>query len=770
MKKYLLLVLCMCVVLNSHAQKVMDLNSGKIVEGKALTVPTRDIRKTDDGFIVKYNFVNAIIQFDDLFPGTVFWKMDGFEIAENPGTPSTLFRNDLIVIPSGHTAKVEITACEYNDFQYELTPARHPLLNSNDEVYTHQNVIPIKPFIGYKPEFVVSQVEHQSYRGHNLCQTLVSPIQYNYQTKTVRAYTSITYKISFEPDLIGASINAMPMYLSPEDHLLNNIIGFSEVNENRVESNNENTSDLRDYLILSTPAYSEAVNKFAEWKRLMGFDVHSIIRDDWTSTSVTNAVSEAYTNYPALYYLLIIGDHEDVPAQESSENGITHITDFHYGCIDNDYVQDIYCGRLSVSSSNEALTVVEKIINYEQEPPTIPSFYNNSLHCAYFQDKDYDSYADRRFAQTSEDVLNYVTSQGKTIQRVYTTPSNVNPLFWNNGRYSWGESIPSVLRKPGFAWNGNSSDISSAINNGVFYILHRDHGEVERWSSPRYSQQDVSNLSNENLLPIVFSMNCLTGKFDDYCFSETFLRKPNGGCVGIYGATEVSYSGYNDILTIGMFDAIWPNPGLHIRIPYYNNSYSTAPLATFTMGQILAQGKIRLIETYGSSNSYTRYTCELFHCFGDPSMKMYTSLPSAFENVSISRHTNAIFVDTGESETVRITAYDPVSGEIKSYLGRSSEITISNPYEAIVCVSAHNKIPFIQYPDLMYIQNTNITGYIEETHDVIKIGNHVTTTIETGDVTTTDANITLRAGKVLLDSGTNISIGSKLKINSPSGL
>ena len=50
---------------------------------------------------------------------------------------------------------------------------------------------------------------------------------------------------------------------------------------------------------------------------------------------------------------------------------------------------------------------------------------------------------------------------------------------------------------------------------------------------------------------------------------------------------------------------------------------------------------------------------------------------------------------------------------------------------------------------------------------MIKVGNHVTTTIDTGDVTTSNADITLRANQVLLDSGTQISIGSKLRILNP---
>ena len=111
--------------------------------------------------------------------------------------------------------------------------------------------------------------------------------------------------------------------------------------------------------------------------------------------------------------------------------------------------------------------------------------------------------------------------------------------------------------------------------------------------------------------------------------------------------------------------------------------------------------------------------------------------------------------------------FNPATGEVQSYIGNSAIVTTLNPKETIICVSAHNRIPFIQTPDVLYIQNTNITGTLDETHDMIKVGNHVTTIMETGDVTTSSADITLRANEVVLDSGTEISVGSSLKIINP---
>ena len=136
------------------------------------------------------------MQPDNLYKGTLFWKVDGFGLSPASGDPCTLSRNDMLAVPEGYVATVELIDSAYCDFHYELTPARQPLIDSGDEIYTQENVQAIVPYDGYKPQAVVSQLPTQSYRGHDLCLVGVAPIQYNYAEKTVRAYTSITYKVT----------------------------------------------------------------------------------------------------------------------------------------------------------------------------------------------------------------------------------------------------------------------------------------------------------------------------------------------------------------------------------------------------------------------------------------------------------------------------------------------------------------------------------------------------------------------------------------------
>ena len=134
-----------------------------------------------------------------------------------------------------------------------------------------------------------------------------------------------------------------------------------------------------------------------------------------------------------------------------------------------DHLPDMAKGRISVANATQAMQVVDKIINYEKNPPADSSFYQTGLNCAQFQDDDFDNYADRRFVHTSEDVLEYLTGKGYNINRVYyADTANSIPLNYNLNYYSNGQSLPPALLSPTFNWNGGASHITQRINAGEF--------------------------------------------------------------------------------------------------------------------------------------------------------------------------------------------------------------------------------------------------------------------------------------------------------------
>lgn len=768
MKHIIIILLSLVMTGFVKGQQTITLNSGSIEGGVYNLPPTRNIELADDGYVVTYHFDKATIIDDPLYNGNIMWKVAGFGISDTSSEPAIPYRIDSFTVPSGFSAEVKVIDSVFVDLPYSLSPARPPLADSGNESYTKDNVPVISSYKGFQPTSIVNENGCGIYRGTTFVDIIVSAVQYDYEHNIIRAYKKISYKVLFTQNTLKVKQNKKHVIDEHDSFLNNTTINGLQQNVNLIDAHSANKK--KGYLILSTSKFKSSVEKFANWKKVLGFDVHTVLNDAWTAETIKREVEEQYEANSSLYYLLIIGDNSDVPAQISNLMG-DHVTDFYYSCMDGDTdsIPDLLCGRLPVSTAEEANTVVNKIISYEKSPVNDVSFYRTGVNCAYFQDyRPKDSYEDRRFVLTSEEIRNSLIMEGLNIKRIYRTDFGVTPLYWNKESFSFGEAIPLELRMPTFAWSGNASDINTAINQGAFYVLHRGHGAVSVWGDPFYTISDINKLSNGNKLPVVFSMNCETGDFSKDCFCEAFLKKTDGGCVAIFGATETSVSGYNDAVTEGMFDAIWPSDKLRPTFPNISGTGGTTPTPTYELGQILNQGKKRLAETYGKKGpKLTKKTNELFHCFGDPSMKIYTSVPTVFSNISITRENNAVTVNLNDT-IATIAFYDLVSGEVTCTTGTTATYSTNHASNVSVCISSHNKIPYIDEGipfTIVYIQNDTVVGPKNYTGSVIKTGSHVTTTKPNGPVIFRSGKINLKADTVIINSNTTIEKGTEFSIS-----
>lgn len=695
--------------------------------------PQRTVQRTDDGITVAYAFSGNGPSACNAKDGGCVWRIEGFGLRDAPGGYATPFRVDAFAVPEGCTAVVETVDSAFVDYDCRLAPARRiPEKGTAAEGVVKEGGQNASQGGFYPRKVAVAAWRGSVYRGREICNVVVNPVQYDAAANKARAYSKITYKVRFVPKAGARAMAGAPAtkpVILPADNMLGNITmngASAKAGDMAVKATGVAAGDdTRDYLIISVDKYAEAVDRFAEWKELLGFRVHKVLKGSWNSDAVKAEVEKAYAENPALYYLLIVGDHDDVPGQymeHHADDGdfSVHYTDLYYGCMDGegDKTPDIYRGRLSVSSPEEAATVVDKIIGYEKRPPTDAGFYERGVNCADYLDNDNgvaDDYEDRRYVQTAEEIRAYMLGQGKDVERVYSTNYEITPKYWNRNYFSFGEPIPEDMLKPAFAWDGNEGDIRRAINSGVFYVLHRDHGLVDCWENPYFSVKHVDMLQNGDLLPVVFCVNCDNGAFQADCLAERFLRKQGGGAVAVIAASDISYSGYNDALACGLFDAIWPEPGLRPKFPGVNSLGGETPAPTYELGQILDQAQVRVSETFGSpdpsvssnekNDSFCRIvTKEIYHCFGDPSMQICTEMPAPFSGVSVTRGNGCVTVGNG-GETARITFVNRRTGEVVSHIAPSAVYTTADFEDVDVCVSGHNRIPYIDAGKLTGIES-----------------------------------------------------------------
>lgn len=613
------------------------------------TDPIRTINDNGlNGIDIQYDFSGAWFSTYEV-EGTSYQKINipGFSYLMDVGKPALPSHNDIIAIPVGATAQVEIIS-------YDLTEIT--------DVVVFPTLEPAADYVGApEPEFEIDEAFYRSntiypeklvdidainyYRGIPLAIVQVHPVQYNPAEHKLYVFSNIQYRVTFssaseffnKDEFSDHALGIFPNYVLNGGSLKTEIDQYQNQFPERAIS-----GPSKNYILITADAYLQAADSLAQWKRQLGYSVEIVSQPTWTNTQVKYEVAQRYANWtPKPDYVVLLGDHDLVPGELISGAYGNFATDLYMVCMDgaSDYYPDMAKGRISVSSASEAMSVVMKIINYERTPPTQASYYTNAVNCGYFQESSTTGYAERRFAQTSEDIRDYVNGTlGYNVDRIYVTGSSTTPTNWNNGTYSAGEALPSYLLKPTFAWDGDYNDILSSINSGVFYVFHRDHGYEDGWGDPAFSSTQMNGLSNGNLTPIVFSINCLTGKFlETECFSEKFLRYQDGGAAGVFGHAEVSYSGWNDGLAIGLIDAIWANPGL---IPNFTgsggvNSPTLSPHSSiYEMGDVANQGLIRMVETWADNE----YTHQLFHYFGDPAMKMWTAQPTTVT----ATHTNNV--------------------------------------------------------------------------------------------------------------------------------
>ncbi|MGB2979863.1 MAG: C25 family cysteine peptidase [Candidatus Zixiibacteriota bacterium] len=554
-----------------------------------------------------------------------------------------------VAVPQGAIPEVQIIQVTssvlsgYNVFPAQEQPvdkvgAPEPEFVRDEEFYRKDEFYPDRSVYVNQPKII---------RGCGVSSLALFPVQYNPARGELKVTSEITVRLSFTG---GNGVFIEPRYRSPyfERLFQNLLLNYSALGPPAPVGGKDDTGC--DLLIITHPNFQAWAESLAYWKNQSGIItwVRNTIETGSDTGSIRTYLQNAYDTWlPPPSFLLLIGDAEFIPLFYRSihlYDGFRTGTDLFYTTLEgSDFFPDLFPGRISVDNAAEAGTVIGKILQYQRDPISSPEeFYDKVLVAGHFQDRDYDSHADRFFIQTSETVRDFLTTQhGKNVERCYNKTSGCNPLY-----YYFGDPLPF-----GLTWYGNYIQISNAINIGSFLVNHRDHGGVNGWGDPEYYVSHVNSLNNADRLPVVLSINCETGHFDNETdasghgtqasavyFCEAFQRKANGGAVGIFGHTRVSWSGLNDELCKGFYDAIWPDFD-----PGYPGGGSTEPIYSplCRMGAVLNFGKFWMYDKYyltggegypwGGDLETTEISFEMGTWFGDPTMQIWTELPAPLE-------------------------------------------------------------------------------------------------------------------------------------------
>ena len=361
-----------------------------------------------------------------------------------------------------------------------------------------------------------------------------------------------------------------------------------------------NVKEGADLIIIAHRNVWEAAEQLADYRRGQGYrvqvvDVETLYNEfgwGWYHPEAIRAfLAYAYTHWPkpAPRYVILFGDgHWNFKGLNTKRYGPLPANlippylawvdpyqgevpvDTAYGMVaGNDDIPEMIVGRIAVPNASTGQDVVEKIIVYERG----------------------DWWADERsrtlvfVADNPDDAGNYLALVERLVQMYTPSWGRVERIYLDS-TYPDEESARGALL--------------NALNQGAWLVLFQGHGAVTRWTHEAlFSTDNIPNLVNHSVWPLVVTFNCLDGYFayprTDYeSIAELMLRQKGAGSI-----------------------AAWSPAGL--GTPWVQDSLAKAFLGVlFTdksglLGESIHQARLRFYEDIGPNEIYFTQTL-----YGDP--------------------------------------------------------------------------------------------------------------------------------------------------------
>ena len=547
-------------------------------------------------------------------------------------------------------------------------------------------------------------------RDRNMALLHLSPLSYNPVSGAMELVQRITVTVHYNNADIAATETMHERYYTPEftlgSSLLSTLPAGKEVRKDAAPIH---------YLIVAHSMFRGELDDFIAWKKRQGFIVTVGYTDDaavgTTSSSIAAYTKSFYTDatdeLPAPTYLLLVGDHQQIPAftARCSSPASDHVTDLYYvSWTSGDNLPDCYVGRFSARNADELTPQVEKTIYYERYDftSTAEDYLNKGILIAgedggYSGDNAY-TYADPAMDYIAKTYVN--AENGFTDVRYYKN----NTSFAPDGVTVTGSGQTTA----------SATALRSLYNQGYGWINYSAHGYDNCWGTPEFTTTHVNSMSNNGKPSIMIGNCCLSGKFNttryDACLGEALLRKDNNaGAVAYIGGTNSTYWPHDFCWSVGVrsnfsnsmntsYDA--NNLGCYDRMFHTHGELYT--IWHNTMGSMVYAGN-KAVNSY--SSNYALYYWEIYELFGDPSLMPWLSTPDEMTVEAddvLPLGTNEYIVTAVPRAYVAITTADSHDFVCAAYANRQSGVaTLTLPgslepgqYELVVW--AQNYKPYFK--------------------------------------------------------------------------
>lgn len=354
------------------------------------------------------------------------------------------------------------------------------------------------------------------------------------------------------------------------------------------------------FLVVAPEPFRNALQPFVQWKRHEGYDVKQL----YVATNQRDSIKELMRPWfdqatplaPAPRFVLLVGDAAQIqayPGVTRPDGFSSHATDLYYVEFTGDYLPDAILGRWPVNDTAELNAVVAKTLAYEQCADLDPTHLRRVLLVAGAESSSV-------APVTTNGQVNYL---GREIAVAHP---DLDTLCYRNP-FSSGQR-PQILH-------------DMAI--GASLVNYTAHCTVAGWSNPAVSFASLDTLDNPQ--PMLYVNNCcLSNDFTGTCFGEQLLRKPDGGAIGVIGATNSTLWNEDYFWAVGPKYPFSLTPAFDTAVPGAFDRWIGRMESVSTQGELLQAGNMA-VTAYGSP--YDKFYWEIYCLFGDPSLRPYYGTP-----------------------------------------------------------------------------------------------------------------------------------------------
>ena len=428
----------------------------------------------------------------------------------------------------------------------------------------------------------------RDFRGQNI---MVTPFCYNPVTKTLRVYHQLTLAMNKVSDNgVNQKVATKSIHkVSPE---------MKATYERRFINYKENDAkynfleDRGELLIICADQFMAGMEEFIAWKNQSGRPTTMVSVSEAggnSDTQIKNYINSIYSNPERnLVFVLFVGDYEHItPHAVGGER-----SDTWFGQLEgNDRYEEVFIGRFSVQTDEHVANQVNKVLYYERDMPEGLTWVNKGLGIGAIGAGS---------GHYGEDDYQHIDFIRDTLE--HYTYEHVTELHGGGG-------------------GASQTSISNTINEGVSIINYCNHGSETSWGVANYSNSNVNALVNDNMLPINWSVACLTGRFNygganGACFAEAWMRATNNSTGAPTGAIGGMFSWMSQ-------PWIPPMYGQDEMVDILCE-WRSVDKFNHTFGAASVNGNMKVLDMSGSQGYDTHDTWILF---GDPSMMVRTDNP-----------------------------------------------------------------------------------------------------------------------------------------------